>query len=141
MTTAAQLTRINLDTMPGLPKLPHIPENWDIALTPQQQEENLLHVALWIVERDIENFDMDQWHETWSDDDNVLPIYGKEGLNGCGTVHYIAGFAQVMAGEFGFTLLPHVVGGMLLGDEAQEHFYNTDRGGLAFLKKVIARNS
>jgi hypothetical protein len=111
--SATQLTRIHLVTAPGLPKLPHIPENWDIKLSPQQQEENLLHVALWIVERDLENFDMDNW----------------------------AGFAQVMAQVKGFTIAPEIAGYCLLGIEAHSHFMDSDGEGLAFLKEVIARNS
>jgi hypothetical protein len=79
--SATQLTRIHLDTAPGLPKLPHIPENWDIKLSPQQQEENLLHVALWIVERDLENFDMDNWHKEWATVFGLKTLRGEEAYN------------------------------------------------------------
>jgi hypothetical protein len=139
--SAAQLTRINLDTAPGLPKLPHIPENWDIKLSPQQQEENLLHVALWIVERDLENFDMDNWHKGWDTVFGLNTLRGEEAYNECGTVHCIAGFAQVMAQVKGFTVDPETAGYCLLGNEALSHFWDSDGEGLAFLKEVIARNS
>ena len=139
--SAAQLTRINLDTAPGLPKLPHIPENWDIALTPQQQEENLLHVALWIVERDQQNFDMDTWHKEWDTVDGRIYSRGEDAYNECGTVHCIAGFGQVMAQAKGFSTDPESAGYYLLGHEAQSHFMDSDEEGLAFLKEVIARNS
>jgi hypothetical protein len=49
-------------TTPGIPRLPHIPESWDIELTSKQQGENLRHVALWIVERDLGNFYMYAFH-------------------------------------------------------------------------------
>jgi len=142
--SAAQLTRLNiqLDTTPGLPKLPHIPENWDIKLTPQQQEENLLHVALWIVERDQQNFDMVNWHGNWAAVVNLhLSTFGVAGYNECGTVHCIAGFAQVMAGIQGFTIYAGQAGSALLGREAERHFMDTNEDGLEFLKEVIARNS
>jgi hypothetical protein len=145
MLSTAQSMRLNiqLDTTPGLPKLPHIPENWDIKLTPQQQEENLLHVALWIVERDQENFNMDNWHGSWA---NVWsfsshPTFGEAGYNECGTVHCIVGFAQVMAGVQGFRAIASEAGSFLLGYEVRCHFMDTDEDGLEFLKEVIARNS
>ena len=140
-TAAAARLRLTPDTTPGLPKLPHIPEvwsDWD-PLTPEQQEENLLHVALWIVERDLPNFNMFLWHgeathmEWW-----LYPHYTYES---CGTVHCIAGFAQVMAGAKAFNLDPGKVGVLLLGPEAGYHFNDTNSEGLAFLKAVIARNS
>jgi hypothetical protein len=139
--SAAQVTRISLDTAPGLPKLPHIPESWDILLTPQQQEENLLHVALWIVERDLENFDMVTWHRECEIKNGPMSLRGEEGLNECGTVHCIAGFAQVMAGVKGFSINPESAGHRLLGFEAFSHFMDNNEDGLAFLKEVIARNS
>jgi hypothetical protein len=143
--SAAQFMRLNiqLDTTPGLPKLPHIPENWNVKLTPQQQEENLLHVALWIVERDQENFNMDYWHGSWANAwaNWPLPTFDEAGYNECGTVHCIAGFAQVMAGVQGFTTYAGDAGHALLGYEAQCHFMDTNEDGLEFLKEVIARNS
>jgi hypothetical protein len=88
---------------------------------------------------------MGQWHQGWG---SVItrahqgkPIYGKEAFNECGTVHCIAGTAQVMAGEVGFSLEPSKAGQRLLGDEAYSHFFDTNKLGLEFLKKVIARNS
>ena len=141
--SAAQLTRINLDTTPGLPKLPHIPENWGIELTTQQQEENLLHVALWIVERDLNNFDMKNWHKVWNPR-NLLKYtqkYGEEAINECGLVHCIAGFSQVMAGVRGFSISPWRAGEFLLGPEAFSHIHDNNQEGLDFLKEVIARNS
>jgi hypothetical protein len=140
--SAAQLTRINLDTTPGFPKLPHVPENWGIELTPQQQEENLLHVALWIVERDLENFRMKDWHKSWAKVDfNIINIRSEQAHAKCGTTHCIAGFSQVMAGRKGFTESPWEVGTFLLGQEARYHFWDSDEVGLDFLKEVIARNS
>jgi hypothetical protein len=152
MTTATlsptEITRLNLqlDTSPGLPKLPHIPsEIDDDVLTPEQQEANLLHVALWIVERDLENFDMANWHKAW----NRLYQFptglrlgtGKEAFNECGTTHCIAGFSQVMAGEVGFSESSPTAGYYLLGAEAESHFHDSNEKGLKFLKEVIARNS
>ena len=99
--SAAQLTRIYLDTAPGLPKLPHIPENWGIKLTPQQQEENLLHVALWIVERDRKNFRMKDWHKRGAELHFNISISGEQAHTNYGTTHCIAGFSQVMAGKKG----------------------------------------
>jgi hypothetical protein len=146
--TLSEATRLNLqklDTTPGLPPLPHIPENLNIKLTPEQQEANLLHAALWIVERDLDNFDMGNWHRAWGPlmfrTDLGKEITGKEAFNECGTVHCIAGTAQVMAGEVGFSELPDRAGRLLLGDEAGSHFFDTNEDGLKFLKKVIARNS
>ena len=140
--SAAQLTRIHLDTTPGLPKLPHIPGNWDIELSPQQQEENLLHVALWIVERDLNNFDMRNWHKAWSSGImSFTHIIGEGAYNECGTVHCIAGFSQVMAGVKGFSISANLAGRFLLGSEASCHFDDNNQNGLAFLKEVIARNS
>jgi hypothetical protein len=149
--SAAQLTRINLDTTPGLPKLPHVPENWGIELTPQQQEENLLHVALWIVERDQGNLNMNSWHDSWAnnfgyDSDGKYskwcgePSY-EEGFHSCGTVHCIAGFAQAMAGEVAFATYPAAAGSRLLGIEAACHFNDKEHTALQYLNKVIARNS
>ena len=140
--SAAQLTRIYLDTAPGLPKLPHIPENWDFQLTPQQQEENLLHVSLWIVERDRKNFRMRDWHESWAAFPMVAGLRTAEQAHTeCGTTHCIAGFSHVMAGEKGFTDRPWNVGAFLLGKEARSHFWDSDEVGLEYLKEVIARNS
>jgi hypothetical protein len=148
MTTAtlspAEITRLNLqlDTSPGLPKLPHIPSKINDcgdALTLEQQEANLLHVALWIVEFDLDNFDMANWHQAWGK--GVPCLLGKEAFNECGTVHCIAGTAQVMAGEVGFSDWPEYAGYYLLGAEAEDHFFDNYEEGLEFLKEVIARNS
>ncbi len=152
MTTAflapAEIIRLSLqlDTSPGLPKLPHIPSKFDDdVLTPEQQEANLLHVALWIVERDLKNFDMTHYHQAWGPHAARMltgkPVEGKEALNECGTVHCIAGFSQVMAGEVGFSDWPNCAGHYLLGAEAESHFFDCNEQGLDFLKKVIARNS
>lgn len=147
-TTLAQSARLNLqlDPSPGLPKLPHIPSEIDgDALTPEQQEENLPHVAIWIVEKDLKNFDMTYYHQAWGCawDRNLTgkSIEGNEAFNECGTVHCIAGFAQVMSGEVGFSDWPNNAGYCLLGAEAQSHFQDNDDEGLEFLKEVIARNS
>ena len=140
-TAAAARLRLATDTTPGLPKLPHIPEvwsDWD-PLTPEQQEENLLHVALWIVERDQGNFEMLFWHQP-----ALAGFYLQspaEQYHACGTVHCIAGFAQAMAGELGFKKIPERAGYLLLGQEAWQHFKDSNIEGLAFLKAVIARNS
>jgi len=144
----AEATRLNLqklDTTSGLPPLPHIPESLEVKLTPEQQEANLLHVALWVVERGLKNFDMRQWHQAWGSLWARVglgkEIMGKEAFGDCGTVHCIAGFAQVMAGEVGFSLLPAQAGHCLLGGEASYHFIDSNKNGLEFLRKVIARNS
>jgi hypothetical protein len=144
-----EATRLNLqlDASPGLPKLPHIPSKINDcgdALTLEQQEANLPHVALWIVERDLDNFDMGNWHNAWNWSYQFPaghPPVGKEAFNECGTVHCIAGFAQVMAGEEGFSDWPEYAGYYLLGAEAEGHFFDDNEEGLEFLKKVIARNS
>jgi hypothetical protein len=122
-------------TTKGIPSLPHIPENWGIKLTPEQQRENLKHVALWIVGRDLENFNMFSYHLN-GDYTNYW-----EGINprNCGEIHCIGGFAQVMCGELGFTVHPRIAGNRLLGEEAESHFSDTTEDGLAFLREVIAR--
>jgi hypothetical protein len=149
MTTAflspAEITRLSLqlDASPGLPKLPHIPSKINDcgdALTLEQQEANLLHVALWIVERDQDNFCMGTWHKAWREA-SIPYDRGKEAFNECGTTHCIAGFAQVMAGEVGFSDWPDNAGYYLLGEEAYDHFCDNNEEGLEFLKEVIARNS
>ena len=140
MTICAASARLALDVAPGLPKLPHVPVSWDDLLTTDQQRENLLHVALWIVERDLPNFNMFLWHGkvTSINSSSLRPLYTYES---CGTVHCIAGFAQVMAGSRGFTVDPGTAGCMLLGYEAAHHFTDTNSEGLAFLKSVIAAHS
>ena len=146
-----EITRLNLklDTSPGLPKLPYIPSNiFSDPLTPRQQEANLLHVALWIYERDTGNFNMGGWHEAWAKTCNsrqflewqVKPS-GEEGYHSCGTAHCIAGFAQIMCGPQAFDTDSHDAGLKLLGHQAELHFYDTDEDALAFLKLVIASNS
>lgn len=139
----AETTRLNfqnLDTTTGLPPLPYIPQSFaegftpDDELTPDQQEANLLHVALWIVERDRNNFYMNCWH-------SKAPVLEPTTIHNCGTVHCIAGFAQVMAGETAFSYGPEYVGHILLGEEASDRFHDDTSEGLDFLKEVIARNS
>jgi hypothetical protein len=102
-------------------------------------------VAIWIVERDLDNFDMALYHQAWGPRwGRTLtgkPIEGKEAFNECGTVHCIAGFAQVMAGEVGFSDWPDCAGYYLLGEEAESYFHDSNEEGLEFLKEVIARNS
>lgn len=138
-----ETTRLNLqklDTASGLPPLPHIPKSLDDGLTPEQQEANLLHVALWIVEHDRDNFDMGAWHQAL-DKLGIISTTGARAFNECGTVHCIAGFAQVMAGEVGFSVSSSYAGFTLLGREAYSHFFVSNPEGLEFLKEVIARNS
>jgi hypothetical protein len=135
--TARQL--FALDTTPGLPPLPHIPATWHLSdqLTWKQREANLLHVALWIVERDQENLEMEAWHANATS----LLWTPAEQLHFCGTVHCIAGFAQLMSGELGFEVAPYIAGRLLLGGEAEDHFMDSNEEGLDFLKAVIADNS
>jgi hypothetical protein len=154
ITNLAQSARlsIQLDTSPGLPKLPHIPRNiLADKLTPEQQEANLLHVSLWIVERDQGNLKMNSWHDSWANNFGCdldgkywkwcgEPSY-KEGFYSCGTVHCIAGFAQAMAGEVAFATYPAAAGEHLLGIEAACHFNDKEHTALQYLNKVIARNS
>jgi len=147
MTLTAQAVRhaqaIALDTNPGIPALPFIPATWlpSDGLSPDQQEANLLHVALWVVERDLHNFDMDQWHAAWVHLFGVARRGSLHMLNACGTIHCIAGFSQLMAGQMGFELTPCLAGTRLLGAEAACHFRDSNEDGLAFLKEEIARNS
>jgi len=140
MTICAHKTRLALNTTPGLPPLPHIPNNWETLLTEEQQSENLLHVALWIVEHDLENFDMNNWHKAW-ESCTASTLISEGGYAQCGTVHCIAGFAQAMCGPFGFTEYPWVVANLLLGTEAASHFQDNNSQGLAFLQSVIAEYS
>ena len=133
---------------PNVPPLPHIPaksarlssiaEDSSIAeedlLTAEQQEENLLYVALYIVECRPEDLDMSDWHSY--DGQGIYPSIEEA----CGTTHCIAGFAQIMAGVEWFTDAPDLAGILLLGAEAKRYFMVRDEEGLAFLKEVIARN-
>jgi hypothetical protein len=141
--TAAATARLKLatNTTPGLPKLPHIPEAWSDCLTPEQQEENLLHVALWIVEHDQDNLEMFYWHKITSKATAFYLLSAAEQHQSCGTAHCIAGFAQVMSGEVGFKVSPQTAGYLLLGKEAVYHFVTSNTEALIFLKTVIARNS
>lgn len=141
--TEAARQLLALDTTPGLPRLPHIPASWsyDAQLTPEQQEANLLHVALWIVERDQANFDMRTWHKAWLGSPAMRTTDPVVEHHHCGTVHCIAGFAQAMAGAFGFLPPTRHAGRLLLGPKAAGRFYISNPEGLAFLKEVIARNS
>jgi hypothetical protein len=147
MTLTAQAVRhaqaIALDTPLGLPPLPFIPVTWLFAdrLSPDQQEANLRHVALWVVERDSHNFNMDHWHDAWGGLIGITRQGLPQILSTCGTVHCIAGFSQVMAGQKGFELHPETAGRLLLGVEAQGHFHDSNEDGLAFLQHVISRNS
>ena len=137
----------NLDISSGLPTLPHILKSPGDELTPEQQEANLLHVALWIVERDQKNLDMEVWHRAWLNDPGVYYWHWcteashREGFHSCGTVHCLAGFAQVMAGEEAFAMYPLKAGRQLLGFEAAKHFNDNEYTALQYLKEVIARNS
>lgn len=166
--TPAEATRVahRMCTSQGLPPLPHIPANFLLALdaleectyrnvedlgglTPEQQEANLLHVALWIVERDRENLHMERWHKLWFDTDRTTYedwSFWKEpsneaGFHTCGTVHCLAGFAQVMGGIGAFSLTPREAGEVLLGSNAVDHFFDTSEQALVFLEQVIERNS
>lgn len=146
MTLTAQAIRtaqaIALDTTPGLPALPFIPVTWSSAdqLSPAQQEANLLHVALWVVESDLHNFDMHQWHA--ASDRVFTTLRGPLHMyNTCGTIHCIAGFSQVMAGQKGFEITPRDAGVWLLGEEAACHFHDSNEDGLDFLQRVISRNT
>lgn len=142
MTTAATARlKLAADTTPGLPKLPHIPGVWPDPLTPEQQEENLLHVALWIVEHDQDNLEMSYWHQITAKHKAFYLLPAAEQHHSCGTVHCIAGFAQAMSGKWGFKVKPDSAGYLLLGKEATDHFMDSNAGALAFLKTVIDRNS
>jgi hypothetical protein len=46
-----------------------------------------------------------------------------------------------MTGEVGFSDWPDCAGYYLLGEEAYDHFCDSNEEGLEFLKEVIARNS
>jgi hypothetical protein len=126
-----------LNTGPGIPRLPHIPNNLltDI-LFPKQREENLLFLSLWVIERDSHNLEMSTWHA-----DAKTGYTGVVTLQNCGEVHCISGFAQVMCGEKGFFMYPGFVGRLLLGDEAGTHFTDSNADALCFLRRVISRNS
>jgi hypothetical protein len=142
MSLTAQAIRtaqeIALDTNPGLPALPFIPVTWLPAdrLSPAQQEANLLHVALWVIERDSHNLEMSTWHARAK-----TGYTGVVTLQNCGEVHCISGFAQVMCGEKSFFVYPGFVGRLLLGDEAGTHFTDSNADALCFLRRVISRNS
>jgi len=146
--SAAEATRqtLSLATTPGLPPLPHVPGNiFADALTPEQQEANLLHVALWIVERDQGNLDMVLWHDAWKTSSEYwswcTEASYEEGFRSCGTVHCLAGFAQAMAGEEAFATYPLDAGRRLLGMEATSHFNDDEYTALQYLNQVISRNS
>ena len=145
LTESTRLNPQNLDIVSGLPPLPHIFKSSGDELTPEQQEANLLHVALWIIERDQKNLDMLVWHRAWWLNDEVKyrtwceEASYQEGFHSCGTTHCLAGFAQAMAGEEAFALTPLDAGRKLLGSEAAMHFNDFDRvTALEYLKGVIA---
>jgi hypothetical protein len=109
-------------------------------LTQEQQEANLLHVALWI-KKEPETFSMKQWHDT-----NLLSTtwsYPKtfEQAAHCKTTHCIAGFAHVMSGPAAFEFYPGFVGQVTLGWEASRYFTESDEVAWDYLHQVIARNS
>ena len=154
--TKAAATRLTQSLSPGLPPLP-FPIDWSLLsedglpefLTEQQQEANLLHVALWIIERGIKTFDMSEWHirrdlityYNWhSLPTNLLPETFQE-ANHCNTTHCIAGFAQVMSGPAAFNFQPAIVGRLTLGQEAARYFLEDNETALGYLRDVIARNS
>jgi hypothetical protein len=134
-------------TAPGLPRLPHIPVSWPEGsesvdmLTPEQQEANLLHVALWILERDQANLLMHHWHSGWISILMTADLSPEARFHCCGTAHCIAGFAQVMCGLGAFRCEAPRVGFIVLGKEAASHFYDSSEQAIAFLKQVVARNS
>ena len=113
----------------GLPPLPHVvvwndylDQGWRAdPLTPQQKEENLLHVALWVVEKDRSHFNMSNWKT----------------VHDCGTTYCIGGFANAMNGSQAFQYSQGTSARRLLGDLAYNHFFDSNREGLAFLKEVI----
>jgi hypothetical protein len=119
-------------------------DSFTTNLTPAQQEENLLHVALWIVERDLKNFNMMMFH---LDGKVVLSSQWLCTLSEpeCGTRHCIAGFAQVMSGCKAFDFPTLLVGMLTLGSQNKRHFQirslnpeQENLRGLNFLKSVIA---
>lgn len=123
----------------GFPRLPHVPYSPFVKLTPEEQEANLLHVALWVVERAGDSFDMKQWHGLRIGSEVVaVPSYSQ---HRCNTTHCIAGFAEVMSNNVYVNCGTENAGAMLLGLEAYSHFLDTNEDGLEFLKEVIARNS
>jgi hypothetical protein len=111
-------------------------------LTQEQQEANLLHVALWI-KKEPETFNMKQWHNTST---NTYPETFEQAAH-CKTTHCIAGFAQVMSGPAAFEFYPGFVGQLTLGWEASRYFFvlmresNENEVALKYLHQVIARNS
>lgn len=123
-------------------------DNFITNLTPAQQEENLLYLALWVVERDLNNFDMGEWH---ADEESEIFqstqwsnfLYKPE----CGTRHCIAGFAQVMSGCRAFDFHPLLVGMLTLGSQNKKHFLldslsvaEENLRGLNFLHSVISNS-
>jgi hypothetical protein len=161
--TKAATTRLIQSLSAGLPPLP-FPIDWAGVdpgyekalfttqelherlsfLTKEQQEANLLHVAVWIVERDFANFNMKHWHLKETVNANTRRTRMPESFeeaNECGTTHCIGGFAQVMSGPTAWSFPPIFVGQLTLGLEAAHYFSEDNNVALEYLRQVIARNS
>lgn len=113
-------------------------------LTEEQQEANLLHVAVWIVERDFANFNMECWHLKETVDASTRRTRMPESFeeaNKCGTAHCIGGFAHIISGAAAWSFPPMFVGLLTLGSEAAHHFFDDNDTALEYLRQVIARNS
>jgi hypothetical protein len=161
--TKAATTRLIQSLSAGLPPLP-FPINWAGVdpdyksllfatqelherlglLTKEQQEANLLHVAVWVVERGFANFNMKYWHLKETVDANTRRTRMPESFeeaNECGTAHCIGGFAQVMSGADAWSFQSMFVGQLTLGLEAARHFTEDNDTALEYLRQVVARNS
>jgi hypothetical protein len=128
---------------PGVPTPLPFPLT-DCRLRPnlEQQQANLLHVAIWIVEYDQDHLVMETFHDQPDPGYQYLQLptgyHLEDDYNHCGTTHCIAGFAQFMAGPAAFLRHPASVAGDLLGDEAYKHFSVDEATALGYLRTVIA---
>jgi len=88
-------------------------------------EDDLLRKVALKILGDRESFDNDLWH------------------NSCNTVHCIAGYACFMAKDRDIEGMhgTEMAGLMLLGIEAHDHFYDSNKAAIRWLEEVVERTA
>lgn len=136
------------------PTLPHLPVTITDELTPEQQRENRLVWARWILEHEA-SLDMRTWHGSGCDlgGGSFWAVCGRFKdaalwANRCGTTHCCAGHATAMGGVLGFKMEarfgPRAAGDRLLGissvhdPDLHGHLYRfTNQEARAWLQRVV----